>query len=195
LPHGFTPHIVFFLVAGVSFLAWLGSRRPADHPIFNSRLAWILVAASLSQTAWQTLELPGFISGMSRTAQTARSRAGGRHADFFLFMYPNLLTRNLAKVGLTPDKMKDFESLREAVALAKPKRLYIFSSYIDNMCKYATQPTYRDNCDFFYKELLPGKTAYRIEREEVIPWKGYLLFDPEFSRMRFFLFSRSTGSE
>ena len=189
LPHGFTPHIVFFFVAGLSFLSWLGLRKPADSRLLNDRLAWVLVAASLSQTGWQMLKLPAFLSAVSRVWETIHARKARDNSGLF----PYLRRLDLAKANeLRRLGAKDPESLREFVSLFNPRQLYIYSSYIDNMCKYVMHPTYRDNCNFFYRDLLPGKTTYRLEREDVIPWGGFILIDPEFRHMRYILFTRST---
>jgi hypothetical protein len=191
LPHGFTPYMTFFLVGGLSFLAWLGSRKPADSRILNHRLAWILVAASLAQTGWQLLECPASLAGIANARKTIQFAKPSDISGLFAYLYPADLARATARH--LSGKIRDPDSLREFLSLANPKQLYVYSSYIDNMCKYTKNPTYRDNCEFFYNELLPGKAAYRLEREDLVPWRGFFLIDPELRRMRFLLFSRSDG--
>jgi hypothetical protein len=191
LPHGFTPNLIFFLAAGVSFLAWLGAREPGTHPVLNATLAKLLVALALAQTVWQATGLPAFADGIAQVASTVQEKYKGPFSTkFFLYWWPNQFDRTAASVPRPFAQMKDVESLREYVNQGSPDELYIFQSYIDNACKYAINPTYRDNCDYFYQELLGGTTPYYVWRRDDIPWTGFFFLDPEFRHMSFYLFRK-----
>jgi hypothetical protein len=79
--------------------------------------------------------------------------------------------------------------LREHIDRSEPSYVYIFSSYVDNMCKYRGHPVYEDNCSLF-KQMRNGDTAYRLSLRQEIPWRGFLAFDPEYRDMAFYLFQR-----
>lgn len=193
LPHGFTTHVIFFLVAGIAFLTWLAARPSGKHILFNSRLAWVLVAAALGQTLLQATGLTYFADGMSRVGREIRANYEGPYSEkYLLIQYASEFAARPKEPF--PYQIKDYESLRERLDIFHPKKLYVFSSYVDNMCKYRNHPTYRDNCAYFFGELLAGKTDYRLERTDEIPWIGYLLLDPEFRYMAFYLFQRSSDT-